>query len=179
MSTVNQITSKQLWDISLAGSGPGMAGQKIVPTALNPTAVQYSPTSNVPPVSGMPTAPPVEQYVPLAFVGDSGTPSFTIDLTAVEDVEGFPYDGTGKKVREIRIQADKDNSAAAAVDPGDSDPYELFGSSGIEVQPGGLVLMRFGDGLTAITDPASGTGATTLKVTLSHGDVLTVELLIG
>jgi hypothetical protein len=139
--------------------------QTLSPSALNPAAITYTTTST----------PPVALYLAEQYTGDSGTPTWTLDLTSFTDIEGVSQDATGKKVQEVRIQADADNSAIVVVEDGAANAYSLFGSGNdVNIPAGGLLHMRFSDELADVSS-----GAKNIKITLGHGDIVTVELAIG
>lgn len=165
MSTLTKLVSTSSWNGTLTLAGPEVAAQTLSPTALNPAAVTYTATST----------PPVALYFAEQYTGDSGTPTWTIDLTAFTDVEGLTKDATGKKVQELRIQATSTNTAAVTVEDGATNAYSLFGSANdINIPAGGLLHMRFNDKLADVSASVKN-----IKVTLSHGDTVTIEMAIG
>jgi hypothetical protein len=165
MASVQRLTVKSEWGLTLELDGDAVDGQTLSPTHLNPVTQVYTPTSN----------PPASIYYADEFTGDSGTPTFSIDLTALTDVEGVSQDGTDLKLRELRIQTGADNSGVVTIGPGDSNGYDFAGTDvDVEVQAGGMLQLRFGDGLDDISETAK-----TLTLALSHGDTCSVELIIG
>lgn len=165
MSTVTRLVSKSNWDLNLEMENPGVDGQTVQPSEFNPAQVVYTPTST----------PPASMYLAEEITGDSGTASVTIDLADFDDVEGIAKNATGLKVQEVRIQAAADNAAVVNVAPGDTNPYALFGSANdVDVPPAGLLHARFNDELA---DVAS--GAKNIKLTVGHGDVVSVEIILG
>jgi len=165
MSSVSKLISTSSWNTTLALVGAEVAAQSLLPTALNPASITYLPTSTV----------PVSLYYAEEFTGDSGTPTWTIDLTSWTDVEGISKDATGKKVQEVRIQADSTNVAVVNVADGATNAYSLLGSGNdVDVKPGGMLHMRFDDELADVSASVKN-----IKITLGHGDVVTVELAIG
>lgn len=165
MSILTKLISTSTWSPTLTLAADAVSGQTLQPTHFNPTAVTYTSTST----------PPATLYYGDEFTGDSGTPTFTIDLTSWLDVEGIAKNGTGMKVQEIRIQADSSNSAVVNLAPGGSNGYVLFGTSNdIDVPAGGLVHARFDDELADISASLKN-----LTLTLGHGDICSIEIVMG
>jgi hypothetical protein len=165
MSTVLRFADRSSWDVSLILENEGVEGQGLSPTALNPSNLALTPTGDV----------PVSLYMADTMVGNSGTPTFNIDLTAFADVEGRTKTALGKKVQAVRIQAGADNAGDVTVEGGATNAYDLFGvGNAVDVPPGGMIGMRLND-----QAPDVAAGAKNIKVTLGHGDTVSVELVMG
>ncbi len=170
MAGMTKAVSSMTIKPSMSLSNDATTGSTVVPDALNPADKTYNGTSS----------PPGTKYAAddVTLPGQ-GAQSLSIDLTNLTDVEGITVTGEGLKVQEFRCQADSDNVAVITIQGGDADPYELFGSGkSVDVQPGGLIHMRFNDGLADIV----GTTATTetdIKFSGTGGDGYTYEFIMG
>ena len=165
MSSVTGFRERASWDVSLELENEGVEGQSLSPAAWNQANLNLSPTTDV----------SVALYLAEELLGDSGTPTVTIDLSAFFDIEGRLKDASGKRVQALRLQADADNAAAVSIEGGAPDPYELFGAgNAVDVEPGGSILMRLNN-----QAPVVAAGAKNLKFTFGQGDILKLELLIG
>lgn len=117
------------------------------------------------------STPPATKWA--AFVKTLSGGASTVDLTALTGTNGAAVDGTGLKVRAIRIENDGANTLS--VQAGASNGIDLFGASGkVVIPPGGHVQMYFADGSPVIasgdrTLDLAGTGAQTSKWSILLG----------
>lgn len=94
----------------------------------------------------------------------------TIDLTDLPGVNGASVDGTGLKVKSVRIEAPAENAGAITIEEGVSDGIDL-GMTAI-LAPGAEVLLRGNEatiGSSAKILDLSGTGTDKVKVTFALG----------
>jgi hypothetical protein len=111
----------------------------------------------------------------LVFVVIPGGGTQTIDLQALTDLEGVAQDGTGKKLQEIRVQADAANTAVINVAGAAVNPYILFGTGNdVDVPIGGLLHMRFNDKLPDVSNTASH-----IVFTGTAADSFSYEVVVG
>lgn len=75
-----------------------------------------------------------------AFVQALSTGTATIDLTSLEGTNGATVNGDGLAVQALKVNNLGDN--ALTIEPGSSNPYNLFGSSSVlDIPAGGEILM--------------------------------------
>lgn len=170
MATLTRATTQLKINPTLTLEGPEVLGQSLSPSELNPADTTYSPT----------TTPPASQYYAEEItLSGSGASDETITLDSWTDTEGRTKSSTGLKVNVLRVQPDSANSAVIVIEGGAADPYELFGSgNAVEFPAGSDMEFEFNDKLDDV-GPASGGGATDIKVSGTGGDIVTIEMLIG
>jgi hypothetical protein len=170
MATLTQLQLKNQVKATHSLTGAGVAGATLAAEALDPGTHTLNSSTTVP-ASGYHAA----EYT----LAGSGAASTTIDLTALDDIEGATITAAGKKVQMVRLQAQDTNVDVITVAGGDSDPYELFGAgNSVDIQPGQEVYLYFPDVLPDI-GTTSGVTATDIKISGTGGDVLNVEIGIG
>jgi hypothetical protein len=185
MATVDSVQVNIGLDFVLTGTGAALNGQTINLTALNEGPETLNSTST----------PPVSQHYAKTLTCLGGATPVSIDLTALTDVEGAAFSGLGKKVQLLRVKTPTTNAGSVTLGPGETDGYELFGTSkSIDVPPGSQIVMYWNDELGDIGEEAAGSGSgsssgsgsgsasyagTTLEVTGALNDTITVELGIG
>lgn len=99
----------------------------------------------------------------------------TVDLTALTGSNGATVNGNGQKVVAVKISAPIGNGAAVTLQPGGSNPYNLFGASFLKVfQPGEETLCYL-----LATAPVIGSGAKNLSMTGTGTDALQFTILMG
>jgi len=164
MATIQSVVADTKLAATVQFAGPEASGEQKLLTALEPTAKTYT-SSSTPPVT--------------LFLAESIATTTTLDLTDFTDIEGAAKDGDGLQVQELRVQADSENTANVTIGPGDSDGYDMFGGDAdVELPPGGILHMRFNDGLADI-GTTSGVDATDVKVAVGASDSCTIEMAIG
>ena len=105
----------------------------------------------------------------------SGTDTF--DLTALVNAAHDNIDMTGLKVQFIKVLALSTNTEAITVEPGDADPYEIFGSAAgkVDLVAGAWTLCYFADGNEDVASDAKN-----IKVTSSDVDAkYQVQIVAG
>ncbi len=170
MATLSSATSQLGLKASLSLTNDSVAGQMISPTALLTSDKNYA--SDTDPVGS--------QYIgQTETLAGTGAVSDTLDLTSLTDPEGASYDGSGKRIQEIRISAPATNVGDIVVSGGDSDPYYLFGTSNeFDIEPGMVIAIRADDNLPIIATSTAVT-ATDIKFAGTSGDVYTYQFIIG
>ncbi len=172
-TTASQISSVQFINqmnvTEALQDAPAASGQNVTSVAFNPSTVQYTPSTTIPMVN----------YSGVTYTL-SGGGAATIDLTDLLGTQGN-IDGTGLRVRALRVQGSDASNGALTISPGASNPYEFFGPGNELVYPAGNtkpITFEFEDGLALITD-VSGVGASQIDLAGDASDEFKIEIIVG
>lgn len=168
-SSVNSAMLQSQWRVTEdVEDAPGAAGKTVTSDVFNLGARSYTPTTTL----------DMELYSAETWVLD-GAGAATIDLTDLPGTQAN-VDGTGKKVRAIRIHGAATNGALT-ISPGAVNPYLLFGAGNSVVYPAANTLpwhIESGDSLALVTD-VSGVGSSQIDLAGTAGDEFQIEILLG
>lgn len=117
------------------------------------------------------TTPPATKHVQLAAQALVAGAK-TVDLTALVGTAGATVDGTGLKVRVLRIR--NNGVSLMTFGPGAADPYQLWAGWSLPVPPGGAFALYMADGAGAVGAAAknvdvAGTGTETFDLSVVFG----------
>lgn len=99
----------------------------------------------------------------------------TIDLTALTGTDGQVVDGTGLKVRAVKLRNKSGNTSAITIQPGASDGYNLAGAAfKIAVEIGQSVTLELGT-----MAPTIGPTAKNIGITGTLAEVLECAIVMG
>ncbi len=172
MATIKSARIISDWQVQeLMDDAPASGASTITSKAFNPGVRTLSPTSD----------PPVEKYSgwrPAIPASSSGVFALSIDLTDLPGTEQ-DVDGTGLKVRGLRLQNPSTNDGPVVIGPAAADGYHLFGPDAeITVPAGGEIDMAFADGAPVIGS-WSGSNNRYLELAGEDGDEYELEILLG
>jgi hypothetical protein len=172
MATIKTARVMSDWTIlELMDDAPATGVNTIASKAFNASVLTLSPTSD----------PPVEKYAawkPAIPSTSSGVLTLPIDLTDLPGTEE-DVDGTGLKVRRLRLQNPATNEGPVTIGPAAADGYHLFGADNeIEVPIGGSIDVSFGDDAPVIGS-WSGANNQYLELAGEDGDEYKLEILLG
>jgi len=168
-STVKTAQLQSRWRITEnVLDAPDADGKTVTSDQFNLGARTYSPTTTL----------VIEGLSAETYVLD-GAGAATIDLTALLGTQAN-IDGTGEKVKAIRIHGRATNGALT-ISPGALNPYNLFGAGNSVIYPATNTLpwhIEFGDTLALVTD-VSGVGSSQIDLAGTAGDEFDIEILLG
>ncbi len=172
MATIKTARILSDWKVQeTMDDAPATGTNSISSQAFNPGVASLSPAGS----------PPAEKYAawePQIPTSSSGTLTLTIDMIDLPGTENN-VDGTGLKVRRIRLQNPSTNEAAVTIGPAVADGYHLFGADvAIEVPVGGSLEMSFGEG-APVVGSWSGANNRYLELTGEDGDQYRLEIILG
>lgn len=172
MATIKTARILNAWDVTeTMDDAPAAGANTITSKAFNPAVLTLSPTST-------PHAHKYAGWSPQIPTSSSGILTLTIDLTALPGTEK-DIDGTGLKVRRLRLQNPSTNDAAVTIQPSASEGYHVFGTGNeVEVPVGGMIDMSFGDD-APVVGSFSGVVHRYLELVGDAEDVYKLELILG
>jgi hypothetical protein len=172
MATIKTARVMSDWTISeLMDDAPATGANTIASKAFNPPILTFGPTSD----------PPMEKYAawePAIPTSSSGVLTLSIDLTELPGTQGN-VDGTGLRIRRLRLQNPATNDGPVTIGPAIIDGYHLFGADQeVEVPAGGSIDVAFADGAPVIGS-WSGANNRYLELAGEDGDEYKLEILLG
>ncbi len=124
-------------------------------------------------VLGAATTPPVSKSALFTATLVAGT--VNIDLTALVGLGGGAQDCTGLRVQLARFKAPAGNANPITIQGGDTNSYDLMGSTFKTILQPGQEVTFYGCNLA----PVVGSGAKTMKLTGTGSQTLQVEIVAG
>ena len=172
MATIKTARILNQWDlVENLDDAPAAGTSTITSKAFNPGVLTLSPTSD-------PATSKYAGWQPQIPTSSSGILTLSIDLTNLPGTEE-EIDGTGLKLRRLRLQNPSDNDAGVTIQPAAVDGYHLFGAdNAVEVPVGGMIDISFGDEAPVV---GSWSGSTNqyLELVGDAEDIYKLEILLG